>query len=257
MYRTTYLQPRTKGERAVSAPQVSLKHYDQEARSKARIILIGGGGLGSEIAEAEVRKGIGTIAIFDPDVVELSNLNRQFFFKEDLGKPKAHRLAANLSTHGFLGSVIQGYSLCFEDALPRGIDLTGTLAIVGVDNNPCRIAASVYYRERQIPCIFTAVSEDATHGYVYLQLPGQACFGCHFTDAIDDRTYPCPGTPAVKDILKVMGGIVSYAVDSLLMQRRLRTWNYKEVYLSTGDDRTWQVAPRKDCKLCATPQDHP
>jgi molybdopterin-synthase adenylyltransferase len=252
---------RTKQLLGVTDRQQKLKGFSQQALATAKVILIGAGGLGGEIGEALVRKGVGTLTICDHDEVELSNLNRQFFFKEDVGKPKAHRLAKNLARHGFVGSVIEGYSLCFEDALESepefDLDLAGSLAIVAVDNNPCRIAASRYYREQAVPCIFTAVSEDASHGYVYLQLPGQACFGCHFTDAVNDETYPCPGTPAVKDILKVMGGIVSYCVDSLLMQKRLRTWNFKEVFLSTDDDRTWQVAKRSDCKLCSTPQHHP
>ena len=250
MYRTKHVLPRVKGEPEVSAPQKKLKNYDQAALSKARLILIGGGGMGTEIAEALVRKGVGTLTIFDHDAVELSNINRQFFFEEDLGKPKAHCLAANLSAHGFLGSVIEGYSLCFEDALAFGIDVTGTVAVVAVDNSPARIAASVYYREQNIPSVFCAVSEDASHGYVFVQEPGKACFGCQFPDDVNDQTYPCPGTPAIKDILKVVGGIVSYTVDSLLMQR-LRCWQYMEIFLDGSvSHRTGRVEKRPDCKLC-------
>ena len=255
LYRTKHLQPRTKDERAVSAPQQKLTGYDQEARARAKVILIGGGGLGGESGEAEVRKGIGTLVIFDHDMVELSNLNRQFFFEEDLGNPKAHALAANLSKHGFLGSVIEGYALCFEDALALGIAVTGTVAIVAVDNSPCRIAASVYYREQAVPCIFCAVSEDASHGYVFVQEPGKACFGCLFPDEVNDGTYPCPGTPAVKDILKVMGGIVSYALDTLIM-KRLRCWQYMEIFLDGSvSHRTGTIARRLDCQLCGEAQE--
>jgi tRNA A37 threonylcarbamoyladenosine dehydratase len=78
LYRTKHLQPRTKDEPQVSAPQQKLKAYNQEARARAKVMLIGGGGLGGESGEAEVRKGIGALLIFDHDVVELSNLNRQF-----------------------------------------------------------------------------------------------------------------------------------------------------------------------------------
>jgi molybdopterin/thiamine biosynthesis adenylyltransferase len=242
---------RTKHLAGVEDRQQKLKGFNQEALATAKVILIGAGGLGSEIGEALVRKGVGTLVIFDHDSVELTNLNRQKFNKSDLDKPKAHRLALNLSKEGFLGTVIEGYSLCFEDALQQGVDLSCTLAIVGVDNNPCRVAASTYYREQAIPCIFTAVSLDVSHGYSFLQEPGKACFGCLFKDAITDETYPCPGTPAVKDILKVMGGIVSYAVDSLLLMERLRTYNYKSVYLcGTVPGNDWMVPRRPGCKLC-------
>jgi hypothetical protein len=80
---------------------------------------------------------------------------------------------------------------------------------------------------------------------------------CQFPGSITDTTSPCPGTPAIVDILKVVTGIAVYAVDSLLMPRP-RRWNYKAVYLATEGDCTWTVAKRPDCALCGerstTPQ---
>jgi molybdopterin/thiamine biosynthesis adenylyltransferase len=220
----------------------------------SRIILIGAGGLGGEIGEALVRKGVGHLSILDGDIVEPSNLNRQRFYKSDLNKNKAKRLARNLAREGFLGSLIHGYALSFQEAHENGVDLLGTIAIVAVDNNPTRIAASHFYRKQGIPVIFTAVSAQADHGYVFIQEPDKACFGCLFPRSINDDTYPCPGTPAVKDILKVMGGIVSYAVDVLLM-KRLRVWNYKSVFLDgTIPGSDWLIDIRKECKLCHSDQ---
>jgi molybdopterin/thiamine biosynthesis adenylyltransferase len=207
--------------------------------------------LGGEIGEALVRKGCGLLSIFDDDTVEPTNLNRQHFYSRDLYKNKAHRLARNLAKEGFSGTVIQGYGLSFQDAVERGIDLLGSVAIVAVDNNPTRVAASCFYRKQGIPVIFTAVSAQADHGYVFIQKPGEACFGCLFPHAVNDETYPCPGTPAVKDILKVVAGVVVYALDTLLMERK-RFWNnYKSIYLDgsiPGSD--CMMERRKDCKLC-------
>jgi molybdopterin/thiamine biosynthesis adenylyltransferase len=249
VYRTKHLQ-------GVTDRQVKLKHFSQQALTNATITLIGAGGLGGEIGEVLVRKGMGRLKIFDPDYVDPTNLNRQLFYAQDLNKPKAHRLAANLAKMGFGSSVIAGYSLSFEDALKHDVDLSCNVCVVGIDNNPGRIAASVYFRQRQTPVIFTAVSAMADHGYVFCQEPGKACFGCLFTDAVSDETYPCPGTPAVKDILKTVSGIVSYCVDSLLMPRP-RPYNYKAVYLATGDDMTWSVPRLPGCKLCGTPHHQP
>src|SRR2546423_10466869 len=101
MYRTKHLL-------GVEDRQVSLKGFNQQALANAKVIMIGAGGLGGEIGEALVRKGVGTLTVLDFDVVELSNLNRQLFGKNDLGRPKAHCLARNLSKLGFLGTVIEG-----------------------------------------------------------------------------------------------------------------------------------------------------
>jgi molybdopterin/thiamine biosynthesis adenylyltransferase len=239
-----------KDEEPVDDRQRKVPGYTPEVYANATITLIGAGGLGGQIGQALVRKGVGLLRIVDMDVVSPSNLSRQFFYEQDLNKPKAHRLARNLAKEGFLGTTIHGYALSFQDALSLGIDLTGTtIGVCAVDNNPARIAASRYFRERQIPCIFTAVSEDTMHGYVFLQQPGGACFGCQFPKAVNDETYPC-GTPAVIDILKVVAGIVSYAIDSLLLMERPRSWVYKTVHLCGFPGKDWLVKKRDDCKLC-------
>ncbi|MEG2649810.1 MAG: ThiF family adenylyltransferase, partial [Eubacterium sp.] len=43
----------------------------------ARVILFGVGGVGSYVAEALVRTGVGHITLVDKDVVDETNLNRQ------------------------------------------------------------------------------------------------------------------------------------------------------------------------------------
>lgn len=59
-------------------------------------ILLGGAGIGSVIAECALRFGFETITIVDGDIVEESNLNRQNYRVEDIGKSKAHALAERL-----------------------------------------------------------------------------------------------------------------------------------------------------------------
>ncbi|WP_031224937.1 HesA/MoeB/ThiF family protein [Streptomyces roseochromogenus] len=62
-------------------PQVRLR--------RARVLLIGVGGTGGAAARDLAASGVGRLHCVDPDVVELSNLNRQTLFSErDLGTPK-------------------------------------------------------------------------------------------------------------------------------------------------------------------------
>ena len=67
-----------------------------EVLSKATIGIAGCGGLGSNIAVSLVRAGIGNLIIADYDIVELSNLNRQYFFSEDVGNKKVVALEKKL-----------------------------------------------------------------------------------------------------------------------------------------------------------------
>jgi len=62
----------------------------------ARVGIAGAGGLGSAIAIALARLGIGALVIADYDLVEPSNLNRQQYFVDQLGLPKVTALAENL-----------------------------------------------------------------------------------------------------------------------------------------------------------------
>ncbi|MBU1368526.1 MAG: sulfur carrier protein ThiS adenylyltransferase ThiF [Bacteroidetes bacterium] len=61
-----------------------------------RVGVAGCGGLGSNAAVALARIGIGGLELVDFDKVEASNLNRQYFFKKQLGLPKVEALAQNI-----------------------------------------------------------------------------------------------------------------------------------------------------------------
>ena len=68
-----------------------LKRQDSKINEKlkqAKVSILGCGGLGSNIAMALARCGLGEIHIYDFDKVEFSNLNRQNFDQNDLGKSK-------------------------------------------------------------------------------------------------------------------------------------------------------------------------
>jgi sulfur carrier protein ThiS adenylyltransferase len=59
--------------------------------------IAGVGGLGSAIAIALARTGIGHLIIADFDIVEPSNLNRQQFFIDQIGLPKVYALRDTLA----------------------------------------------------------------------------------------------------------------------------------------------------------------
>ncbi|MEN7973493.1 MAG: sulfur carrier protein ThiS adenylyltransferase ThiF [Verrucomicrobiota bacterium] len=62
----------------------------------ATVGIAGLGGLGSAVAVALARIGVGRLVLADFDVVEPSNLNRQQYFIDQIGMAKAEALEANL-----------------------------------------------------------------------------------------------------------------------------------------------------------------
>ncbi|MFA5069236.1 MAG: sulfur carrier protein ThiS adenylyltransferase ThiF [Candidatus Omnitrophota bacterium] len=71
------------------------KDYAGKAGS-IRVAIAGCGGLGSNCAFNLVRAGITRLRLIDFDLVERSNLNRQFFFYAQVGMSKPDALAQNL-----------------------------------------------------------------------------------------------------------------------------------------------------------------
>ena len=68
-----------------------------EKLNAARVAVIGLGGVGSYVAEALCRTGVGSFVIMDNDTVEASNINRQLpALTSTIGKFKADVMAARL-----------------------------------------------------------------------------------------------------------------------------------------------------------------
>lgn len=62
----------------------------QIALKKAKVVVIGAGGLGCPVLQYLASSGVGTIGIVDFDTVDVSNLHRQILYTfEDIGKKKA------------------------------------------------------------------------------------------------------------------------------------------------------------------------
>jgi len=74
--------------------QVIFEHIGKEKQKlieKAKIAVIGIGGLGTVVSELVVRSGVGNLLVIDRDFVEESNLQRQsLFLKQDVGELKAY-----------------------------------------------------------------------------------------------------------------------------------------------------------------------
>ena len=62
-----------------------------------RVGIAGAGGLGSNCAMLLARSGVGTLVIADSDRVELSNLDRQYFFRNQIGMLKCDAIWDNIA----------------------------------------------------------------------------------------------------------------------------------------------------------------
>ncbi len=90
----------------------------EEIKSKLKnytVGIAGVGGLGSNCAIALARVGVGKIIISDFDIVYESNLNRQYFFKDQIGLRKVDALKENIQRINPEIEIIDNYIKLNED----------------------------------------------------------------------------------------------------------------------------------------------
>jgi molybdopterin/thiamine biosynthesis adenylyltransferase len=193
--------------------------------------------------------------ICDADVVEVTNLNRQAFYRTDLYKPKALCLARHVANQSLLTCTVTGHQVDFDATSAELLCPDVTLAFVGVDNNQTRAFASRFFRKRNIPAIFASVNTNADYGWVFVQRPDHdACLGCVFPELMERAEREprrCSASPAAIDILQALGALTLYAIDSLLMPGRHSKWTLRTMNLVCGANDVSAIAQlNPNCPLC-------
>lgn len=152
----------------------------QQNLKKARVVIIGSGGVKSTLLMSLVAAGIGKIRIIEFDNVELSNLNRQLLYKtKDIGKAKAEACKATLNE---LNPEVSIEALKEKVTSNNIVDLCSDFEFVveGGDSPAGRNLVNEYCLSSNKP--FTHTSAQFNYGYVFSVIPPfkSACFACFF-----------------------------------------------------------------------------
>lgn len=129
----------------------------QQAIARARVLVVGAGGLGSPAAIYLASAGVGTLGLIDDDVVETSNLHRQpLHMTESVGEPKVESAAAHLAAlNSDVHVVTHRERLTADNArqILQGYDVV----LDGADNFETRYVVSDACRDLGIPHVWAAV----------------------------------------------------------------------------------------------------
>ncbi len=117
--------------------QILLKEFGiagQEKLLRAKVLVVGAGGLGCPALQYLAATGVGTIGIVDSDLVEISNLQRQILYSvTDIGKPKAEIAAEKLKALN-PEIQIQAYQIKMENCNTLNLISHYDIVIDGTDN---------------------------------------------------------------------------------------------------------------------------
>lgn len=196
----------------------------QARLARARVLVVGAGGLGSAALYYLAAAGIGTIGIVEGDIVGESNLQRQILYTtRDLGRPKAAAAQERL--------VALNPEIRVEVAGSRLDDRTAAHLVAGydvivdaTDNVPARLALNAACVAAGKPWVHGAVSEFT--GQVTTFVPGGPCYRCLYRRPLPHAAPPrgvlgpVPGTigaAQAAEVIKYLAGLGEPLVGRLLV----------------------------------------
>ncbi len=177
----------------------------QKALKAASVLIVGGGGLGSPAAMYLAAAGVGTLGIADPDVVELTNLQRQLLHKTaDIGRPKTD--SARETIGGINPHVnVQRMKLRLDSGNALEILSPYDVIIDGSDNFPTRYLLNDACVILGKPNVYGSVFRFEGQVSVFNPTVGGPCYRC---------LYPAPPPPGLVQscaeggVLGVLPGII-------------------------------------------------
>jgi molybdopterin-synthase adenylyltransferase len=236
----------------------------QEKLKKSHLLVLGCGGIGSLIATALAASGIGKLTLVDNDKIELTNLTRQYYFKEkDIGKYKVDVLKKTILEKNSKCKVIG-----IKKHIKRGEDLSSLpksdfiIASADVDN-VCDLI-NIYSINEKIPWLNIGYVEDVAV-WGPLVIPGKTgCLACQENIAKEEdgdeknreiikkinKNYQAPSTGPINmlsvslamfDILRYLGNFGQ--IQSL--NKRIGLWT-NDLKLEKQD-----YTKNPDCKVCS------
>lgn len=153
--------------------------WDQEKLGSARVLIVGAGALGNEVAKNLALVGVGHMTIVDMDYIEHSNLARCVFFREsDEGENKAEVLAREASR---LNPDIEVLSVTMPvQRLGAGFLRGFDLAVGALDNREARMWLNQAARKMNLFWIDGAI--EGLHGRVRVFGASGPCYECTLSE---------------------------------------------------------------------------
>ncbi|WP_313454376.1 molybdopterin-synthase adenylyltransferase MoeB [Brevundimonas sp.] len=220
----------------------------QQALKRARVLIVGAGGVGGPAALYLAAAGVGTLGLIDHDAVALSNLQRQILFDTaDVGRPKVE--AAAMRLEGLNPHVaVQTFAerLTAENALARIEDFD--LVLDGTDDFETRFLVNAACVVAGRPLVSGALGRWSGQVAVFA---GRPCYRCLVPQMPPDAET-CARVGVVGALAGVVGSMAALEAIKVLTGAGQPLTGRLLLYDGlAGTARTVRIAPDPACPVCA------
>lgn len=172
--------------------QISVEEIGESGQNlllSSKVAIVGCGALGSMVAMQLAAAGVGKIMIADFDTIDISNLQRQFFFKtEEAGSSKADKLALRMSDIN-PGCTIEIIKKMINRKHASEMFADCDFIVDATDNPASKMMIEEVCDSLGKHCCVAGVS--GFHGQVMTIRPGGLKFGDVFSQDADSEFMPC------------------------------------------------------------------
>jgi molybdopterin/thiamine biosynthesis adenylyltransferase len=212
------------------------------------VLLVGAGGLGAPAALYLAAAGVGRIGLADPDVVSLSNLQRQILYRTgDDGAPKVERAAdrlGELNPHVTVEPIDELVTAANARELVRGFDLV----LDGTDDFATRFAVNAACVAEGKTLVSGAIGRWTGQVGVFA---GRPCYQC-LVPEIPPDAETCVAVGVVGALAGVIGAMMALEAIKIIVGAGEPLAGRLLVYDGlTGESRTVRIGADPDCPICA------
>ena len=219
----------------------------QQALKRARVLIVGAGGVGAPAALYLAGAGVGTLGLIDDDVVGLSNLQRQIAFSTvEIGRPKVEAAAQRLEgLNPHVSVETFGERLTAENVQAR----VGAFDIVldGTDDFQTRLLVNAACVASGKPLVSGALGR--WNGQVGV-FAGRPCYQC-LTPEVPPDAETCSRVGVVGALAGVIGSMAALEVIKLITGAGEALTGRLLLYDGlAGTARTVRVGADPYCPVC-------
>ncbi len=224
----------------------------QKRLKKARVLVIGAGGLGAPALQYLAAAGVGTIGVIDDDVVENANLQRQVIHRDaDIGMPKVFSAQQAMEAQNPNVSVLP-YNRRLSEEIASDLFGDFDLILDGTDNFETRYLANHTAVALGKPLISGALSQWEGQLSVFDPAKGAPCYQCIFPEAPAAGLAPsCSEAGVIGPLPGVVGSMMAVEAIKVItgagQALRGEMLIYDALY---GESRKITLSKRSDCPIC-------